>query len=120
MTTDRDATGKPSSGRVLFDECVPLRLLRELPDIDASHAITEGWAGQRNGALLDVMLAAGFRTLITVDRNLHFQQNVAVSGIAVIVLHARSNRASDLAPLIPAILEALAGAKSGSVAHVGV
>jgi hypothetical protein len=36
------------------------------------------------------------------------------------VLHARSNRASDLAPLIPAILEALAGAKSGSVAHVGV
>jgi hypothetical protein len=80
-------------GRVLFDECVPRKLMRELPDVGASHAITEGWAGHRNGMLLRAMVAGGFHTLITVDRNLAFQQNVAASGIAVIVLHAKSNRA---------------------------
>ena len=89
-------------------------------DIDVSHAITEGWAGQRNGSLLRVMVAAGFRTLVTVDRNLHFQQNVAASGVAVIVLHARSNRVPDLAPLVPALRDALANAQPGSIAHVGV
>ena len=119
MTGGADAAG-PLSGRVLFDECVPRRLLRELGSIDASHAITEGWAGHRNGALLRVMLAAGFRTLVTVDRNLQFQQNVAARGVAVIVLHARSNRVPDLVPLIPALIKALAVVQLGSITHVGV
>lgn len=118
MTPDADAAGV-ASGRVLFDECVPRRLLREVGSIDASHAMTEGWAGHRNGALLRAMLAAGLRTLVTVDRNLQFQQNVAASGVAVIVLNARSNRVTDLAPLIPALLNALVDAKVGSIAHVG-
>jgi hypothetical protein len=107
-------------GRVLFDECVPRKLMRELPDVGASHAITEGWAGHRNGMLLRAMVAGGFHTLITVDRNLAFQQNVAASGIAVIVLHAKSNRVPDLIPLIPALLERIASISTGEVAHIGI
>ena len=107
-------------GRVLFDECVPRKLLRELPNLSASHAITEGWAGHRNGVLMRAMLAVGFRTLVTVDRNLIFQQNVAASGLAVIVLHAKSNRVPDLVPLIPALLAVLPTVRIGSVTHVGV
>jgi hypothetical protein len=38
------------------------------------------------------MPAAGFHTLVTVNRELIFQHNVAASGIAVIVRHATSNR----------------------------
>lgn len=57
--------------RVLLDECVPRRLLRRhLRDLDASHVLDAGWGGQRNGALLRLMLGAGFGTLVTVDRNL--------------------------------------------------
>jgi hypothetical protein len=37
------------------------------------------------------MRTAGFTTLVTVDRNLTYQQNVAAAGIAVIVMHARTN-----------------------------
>jgi hypothetical protein len=66
------------------------------------------------------MREAGFTTLITVDRNLAFQQNVAASGLAVIVLHAHSNRVQDLRPLVPALLEALGGTPPGQVTHVGV
>ena len=111
-------TGIPD--RVLFDECVPRKLLRELPTLAASHATTEGWAGRRNGALMRAMLVAGFRTLVTVDRNLVFQQNVAASGLAVIVLHAKSNRVPDLIPLLPALLAVLPTVRVGTVAHIGV
>jgi hypothetical protein len=106
-------------GRAPLDECVPRRLRRALPGVALSHVVDEGWAGRRNGALLQLMRERGFWCLITVDRNLQFQQNVAASSLPVIVLHGRSNRVEDLEPLIPALLEALSSVQIGQVAHVG-
>ena len=48
---------------LLLDECVPRRLRRELSNYDVSHVTWEGWAGQRNGALLELMRTAGFTGL---------------------------------------------------------
>lgn len=84
-----------------------------------SHAVTEGWSGRRNGELLRLMLTAGFGSLVTVDRNLHFQQNIATSGVVVVVLHARSNRVADLLPLMPALRDALRVSRAGHVVHLG-
>jgi hypothetical protein len=110
-----------AAGRAILDECVPRRLLRRhLSDLGLSHVIDEGWAGRRNGILLRLMLTAGFTTLITVDRNLEYQQNVTAAGIAVIVLHARSNRTEDLAMLVPALREALKNVQPGEIRHIGV
>ena len=107
--------------RALFDECVPRRLLRRhLADLEASHVRDEGWSGRRNGVLLRSMQDAGFTTLVTVDRNLVYQQNVASAGVGVIVLHARGNRTEDLVPLIPALRSALAEIGAGEVRHIGV
>lgn len=105
-------------GRVLLDECVPRRFQRDLQGLDVSHVVSEGWAGRRNGELLRLMREHGFATLVTVDRNLAFQQNVAATGLAVVVVHARSNRVKDLRPLVPAILEAVARTPAGQVTHV--
>jgi hypothetical protein len=109
-----------SARRILLDECVPRRFQRALPGLDISHVVTEGWAGRRNGALLELMRAAGFQVLVTVDRNLQFQQDVALSGLAVVVLHAPSNRVADLTPLASALLETMAHVTPGEVRHVGV
>ncbi len=109
-----------SAKRILLDECVPRRFQRALPGLDISHAVTEGWGGRRNGALLELMRAAGFQVLVTVDRNLQFQQNVALSGLAVVVLHAPSNRVTDLTPLAPLLMETVARVLPGEVRHVGV
>ena len=106
--------------RALLDECVPWRLQNELTDFSVSHVRDEGWTGQRNGALLHLMRESGFLVLVTVDRNLAYQQNVAAAGIAVIVLHANSNRLADLVPLVPALREELANAPIGQVTNVGV
>lgn len=110
-----------SRTRALLDECVPRRLLRRhLADLNLSHVLDEGWAGRRNGALLRLMVEAGFNVLITVDRNLEYQQNVAAAGIGVIVLHARSNRTEDLATLVPALRIALPVVGPGQLRHLGV
>jgi hypothetical protein len=41
---------------------------------------------------LELMLAAGYAGLVTVDRNLADQQDIPKSGVFVILLISRSNR----------------------------
>lgn len=61
--------------RVLLDECLPRKLKQELGGHEVRTAQEEGWAGLKNGALLQA--AAGrFDVLLTVDRNIAFQQNL--------------------------------------------
>jgi hypothetical protein len=105
--------------RLLLDECVPQRLSQQLQEFEVSHVGSEGWAGRRNGDLLRAMRIAGFDVLVTVDRTLVYQQNVASAGIAVIVLHAHGNRVRDLLPLLPELRESAARIKSGEIVHLG-
>ena len=58
-----------------------------------------GWAGMKNGALLQ-LAAESFNVLLTTDRNLAFQQNMATLRLSIIVLRAPSNDISVLRPLI--------------------
>ena len=86
--------------KILLDECIDRRLAREFVDYDIKTVPQMGWAGIKDGQLLD-LAAAEFDVFITVDRNLSFQQNVPQFDIAVIVLAAPSNRLADLKPLAP-------------------
>ena len=56
------------------------------------------------------MVAEGFEALLTVNRNLEFQQNLRASGIGVVLVIARTNRLKELRPLVPAMLAAIAEA----------
>ena len=69
-----------------------------------------GWATIRNGELL-ALAERAFDVFVPVDRNLSFQQHLPRYNIAVIILHARSNRLKDLRPLVPKLLERLPTAK---------
>ena len=76
-----------------------------------------GLDGKTNGELLAI---AEFRfdVLITIDRNMRYQQNLAGRNIAILVLCGRSNDISDIAPLVPHALAALGALKSGQVIEV--
>lgn len=78
-----------------------------------------GWSGKRNGELLALMRERRFEAFVTVDQNVEFQQNVKASGIAVVVLAARTNRLKELRPLAPAVLRALAIIRPGELERVG-
>jgi hypothetical protein len=105
--------------RLLLDECVPRPLKRELTGHEVSTVVEQGWSSKRNSELLRLMRAESFEGFLTVDQNLPFQQNVAASGIAVVVIVARTNRLKELRPLVPAILDALARVKRGEILRVG-
>jgi predicted nuclease of predicted toxin-antitoxin system len=92
--------------RILFDHCVPQRLRNLLTSHQIITAGEMGWDQLRNGRLLTAA-AASFDVMVTVDRNMRHQQNLATLPVAVIVLTAKSNRLADLTPLAPAIMEAL-------------
>ena len=55
--------------RVLLDECVPRALRAELPGHEVETVSEAGWAGVKNGALLQ-LAATLFDVILTVDRNL--------------------------------------------------
>ena len=61
--------------RVLLDECVDWRLLRDLVGHDVKTARQMGWSTVRNGELLRLCVAH-FDAFVTVDRNLSFQNRV--------------------------------------------
>lgn len=77
-----------------------------------------GWAGTQNGALLRAARASGFEVLVTVDRRMQYQQNIPASGLALVVLRARSTRVSDLLPIVPALLDVLPGVYPGTVTEL--
>ncbi len=69
-----------------------------------------GWSGVQNGKLL-ALAAHDFDALITVDKNLPYQQNLTSLPVAVIVLDAVSNELPALLPLVPALERALSSLK---------
>jgi predicted nuclease of predicted toxin-antitoxin system len=105
--------------RVLLDECVPHTLKQNIKGHDVSTVQDAGWAGKRNGELLQ--LAAGrFDVLLTVDRGFLSQQNLTGTALAVLMLSARSNRLKDLRPLMAEALAQFSTIRPGQVVRVGV
>lgn len=102
---------------LLLDECIDRRLAREFSDYDVKTVPQMGWAGIKDGQLLE-LAALEFDVFLTVDRNLSFQQNLPAFDIAVIVLQASSNRLADLKPLAPAVLAILPTAMKGQATIV--
>jgi Domain of unknown function (DUF5615) len=103
--------------RVLLDECVPRALRKELLGHEVKTVAEAGWAGVKNGELLQ-LAARHFDLLLTIDRNLEYQQNFAGLALGIIVILAPSNDVALLRPLMPAVLAAIPETKPGMVTHI--
>lgn len=104
--------------RILLDECAPRPLKREFADYQIRTVVEMGWSRKKNGELLRLMNQEDFTVLLTTDQNLRYQQNLQQAGVAVVVLVARSNRLSDLVPLIQNVRNVLNSIAPGEVIEV--
>lgn len=104
--------------KLLLDECIDRRFAKELTWHEVKTVPQMGWSAKKNGELL-ALAETEFDVFITVDRNLSFQQNLPKFNIAVLILHAPSNRLADLKPLAPKILSALPTLINGEAESLG-
>ena len=104
--------------RILLDENLPVDLAAELAGHEVSTVSTLGWQGIKNSELLR-RAQERFEALLTMDRKLEFQQNLAEFDVAILLLQAHSNRLVHLRPLVPLILAALKSLRSGELRRVG-
>lgn len=80
--------------------------------------VQQRWTGLKNGELLRRAKSEGFEVFITADQNLEYQQNLARSGLGIVVVKAVRNRLEDLKPLVPSVLQALSSIQPGQVVRI--
>ena len=71
---------------ILFDHGAPKGIIRNLPGHTVVTALSQGWDRLHNGALLNAAEEAGVDLLLTTDRRIRYQQNLAGRKIALVVL----------------------------------
>ena len=88
--------------RVLLDENIPHDLIPQLAGYDVATVQGLGWAGIKNGDLLE-RARGTCDVFVTMDRKLEKQHHLSVLPFGVVVILARSNRMPDLLPLTDAL-----------------
>lgn len=83
-----------------------------------STAADQCWANLRNGDLLMVAEEAGFDLLLTTDKNIRYQQNLAARKIAIVVLGHQ--QWPQLRLHVQRVMEALQAATPGSYTEVEI
>jgi predicted nuclease of predicted toxin-antitoxin system len=104
--------------RVVLDANLPVDFGALLTGHQVDSVHQRGWSDLDNGALLTACQAE-YDAFVTLDQSLRYQQNLRGRPMAVLILHARSNRLQDLSQLVPALLAVLPTAPPGQVTLVG-
>jgi len=72
--------------RILFDQGVPRGLAASLRGHEVTEARRLKWERISNGELLNLAEGEGFDLLLTTDKNVRYQQNLAGRKISIVVL----------------------------------
>jgi len=104
--------------RVLFDQGTPVPLRKHLTSHEVETVFERGWSTLTNGELLVKAEEQGFDILVTTDKNLHDQQNLAARSIAILVLSTTSWPRIRMAAT--AINQAIESMLSGSLSEIDI
>lgn len=102
--------------RVLFDQATPVPIRHHLKAHEVRTAAQQGWDKLKNGELIAAAEADGFDVLLTTDKNMPYQQNLAGRKIAVVVLGLQ--QWPNLRPHVALVVEAIQAAIPGSYTQV--
>ena len=106
--------------RLLFDECLPkkLVLMFSTQGYECQTVREAGFEGKENGELL-TLAEGNFDVLITVDKNIRYQQNIKGRNIAILIIRTPSNDLSDIQVRVPDALVVLHSIQPGQIVEVG-
>ena len=88
--------------KILHDECVTKHLKPHLTDHEVLTVREMKWGGIKNGKLLALCVEHGFEMLLTIDKNLQYQQNLDKYPLIIVVLNCFTSKIEELVLFLPA------------------
>lgn len=103
--------------RLLLDECSPRRLRKDFPGHVVSTIEQARLKGLKNGALLQAA-SNDFDVLVTVDKNIEYQQNPDKLPMTILILSVRNIRYESILPLLPRALESIESVSDNKIIKI--
>ena len=91
--------------KVLLDECVTKRLKSHLKDFEVYTVVEMRWSGVKNGELMSLCVDHQFDIILTIDKNIMFQQNIEKYPITIVVFNSSTSKLEELILFISTFLK---------------
>lgn len=88
--------------KILLDEWVTKHLKPYFSKHEVYTVREMSWSGIKNGKLMTLCVENGFDLLLTIDKNLQYQQNLEKYPITIVILNSFTSTIKELATFIPA------------------
>jgi hypothetical protein len=88
--------------KILLDECVTKHLKPYFSEYEIRTVNEMNWGGVKNGELMKLCVDHHFDILLTIDKNLQYQQNLNIYPVAIVILNCHSSKIEDLREFVPA------------------
>ena len=86
--------------KILLDECVTKHLKPHLKEYSVFTVNEMRWSGIKNGMLMSLCVENNFDILLTIDKNLMYQQNLPNYNITIAVLNGQTSKLNDIIPFM--------------------
>lgn len=87
--------------KILLDECVTKRLKDHLKEYEVLTVRELDLSGIKNGKLMTFCVENNFDILLTIDKNLMFQQNLDQYPLTIVILNCRTSKIEELVTYLP-------------------
>jgi hypothetical protein len=89
--------------KILLDECVTKKLKPYLKEFEVFTVTELEWGGIKNGKLLTLCTENDFDILLTIDKNLIYQQNLKKYKISIAVLNTITSKIEEISQFVPSL-----------------
>lgn len=80
----------------MLDECVTKRLKPHLQEFEVFTVPEMNWNGIKNGRLMSLCIENKFDLILTIDKNMMFQQNLDKYSLSIVVLNSLTSKLEEL------------------------
>ena len=87
--------------KILLDECVTKRLKKHLEEFEVFTVRELNLSGIKNGRLLSFCAENKFDILLTIDKNLMYQQSLEKYPVSIVVLNCVTSKIEELVTFLP-------------------
>ena|ERR1035437_8080776 len=87
--------------KILLDEYITKLLKSHLANHTVFTVANMNWLGKKNGNLMKSAVVEGFDILLTIDKNLQFQNNMKDYEITLVIFDSQNSKIETLIDFIP-------------------